>query len=295
MNDPKSTVIGNPWQALRQFTSARIALGRSGVSLPTAVQLEFQLAHAAARDAVHLELDVESLRKAVDAENDGAPGPCPDHACITVASAAPDRQRYLQRPDLGRQLDAASRATLRNLQDLQRPPVGDGGACKLAIVIADGLSALAIERHALPFLRALRQTLESKEWTLAPIVIVSQGRVAVGDDVGELLGADIVAVLIGERPGLSSPDSMGLYLTWAPRVGLTDESRNCISNIRPAGLSYEEAAFKLHYLMTQARQRRLSGVQLKDDTRGAEAMAIGSDASGNMHLPGRNFLLDDLG
>jgi ethanolamine ammonia-lyase small subunit len=292
MSDPKPTVLGNPWQALRQFTSARIALGRSGVSLPTAAQLEFQLAHAAARDAVHLELDAASLCKALDAGIDAGNGA--GNTCIALASAAPDRQIYLQRPDLGRRLDAASRAALQQLRNLWTPRIDedDGHACKLAIVIADGLSALAIERHALPFLQALRPKLGSEEWTLAPIAIVRQGRVAVGDDVGELLGADIVVVLIGERPGLSSPDSMGLYLTWAPRVGLTDESRNCISNIRPAGLSYQEAAFKLHYLMTQARQRRLSGVRLKDDTGGADGIV---DTSGNTHLPGRNFLLDDLG
>jgi ethanolamine ammonia-lyase small subunit len=281
MRDPKPTVIDNPWQALRQFTAARIALGRSGVSLPTAAQLEFQLAHARARDAVHLQLDAQALRKAIGAavEDDR------DGGYFILDSAAGDRQRYLQRPDLGRRLDSVSRARLQDLQGNSASLPSSSGY-DLAIVIADGLSALAIEQNAAPFLRALMQKLLPEQWTLAPIAIVRQGRVAIGDEVGELLGARMVVVLIGERPGLSSPDSMGLYLTWAPQVGLTDESRNCISNVRAAGLSHEDAACKLHYLLTQAQQRRLSGVQLKDDT--------GSD-SVTSSLPGRNFLLDGPG
>jgi len=248
MNDP--TVIDNPWQRLRRFTAARIALGRAGVSQPTASQLDFQLAHAQARDAVHQALDVANLRRGL------AELQLTD---IALHSAAGSRQVYLQRPDLGRRLDPAARAALQ-------AQYGGVSGCDLAIVVADGLSALAIERNALPFLRALLPRVQQEGWTLGPIVIVEQGRVAVGDEAGEVLGARAVLVLIGERPGLSSPDSMGLYLTWAPRVGLTDERRNCISNVRAAGLGHEAAAAKLHYLLAQACRRGLTGVALKDES-----------------------------
>jgi ethanolamine ammonia-lyase small subunit len=245
-------VTANPWQALRQFTQARIALGRAGSSLPTAAQLEFQLAHARARDAVHLELDAQALAKTFGMAVGG-------YGCLQLHSAAASRDIYLQRPDLGRRLDAASRELLAQQANAGTP-------FDLALVIADGLSALAIEQNAAPLIEALLARLAPDGWTLAPPVIVKQGRVAVGDEVGELMGARAVLVLIGERPGLSSPDSLGLYLTWAPRVGLRDDSRNCISNVRPAGLSYEEAAYKLHYLLTQARLGGATGVTLKDDT-----------------------------
>ncbi|TQK02654.1 ethanolamine ammonia-lyase subunit EutC [Herbaspirillum sp. SJZ107] len=248
MTDP--TVIDNPWQGLRRFTAARIALGRAGVSQPTASQLDFQLAHAQARDAVHQALDVAALRRGL------AKLQLTD---IALHSAAGSRQVYLQRPDLGRRLDPAARAALQAQH-------GGASGCDLAIVVADGLSALAIERNALPFLRALLPRVQQEGWTLAPVVIVEQGRVAVGDEAGEVLGARAVLVLIGERPGLSSPDSMGLYLTWAPRVGLTDESRNCVSNVRAAGLGHEAAAAKLHYLLAQACRRGLTGVALKDES-----------------------------
>lgn len=252
------SVTPNPWQTLRQFTAARIALGRAGVSLPTAPQLDFQLAHAQARDAVHLPLDTEALARAL-ASGWRTPGQEAAIEVLCLHSAAPDRGTYLQRPDLGRRLSAQSRAELEGRPPPARP-------FDLALVVADGLSALAIERHALPFLQALYQRLAPDDWRLAPIALVRQGRVAVGDEVGELLGAEAVVVLIGERPGLSSPDSMGLYLTWSPRVGLTDAARNCISNVRPEGLAYGEAAYKLHYLLSEARRRRLSGVELKDET-----------------------------
>jgi ethanolamine ammonia-lyase small subunit len=249
-----ATIIPDPWQALRRFTDARIALGRAGISQPTAAQLAFQLAHARARDAVHLALDAQQLRQGLDSGLTGPPLPC-----VLLHSAAADRNIYLQRPDLGRRLDPASRAVLQ-------AHASQAGPYDLAIVLADGLSALAIEQNALPFLQALQQRIGAEQWSLAPLAIVVQGRVAVGDEVGELLGAKAVVVLIGERPGLSSPDSMGLYLTWAPRVGLTDESRNCISNVRPAGMGYGEAAARLHYLLAEARRRKLSGVALKDET-----------------------------
>ena len=263
MSDP-SNVVPNPWQDLRQFTQARIALGRSGVSLPTSAQLEFQLAHARARDAVYHALDVAALAQVLDQAG---------HDCQLVHSACQDRDHYLQRPDLGRKLNTESRLQLGQLP--HRP--GD-----LALVIADGLSAFAIEQNVPPFLSQLRGSLTQDGWSLAPIVIAQQGRVAIGDEIAELLGARAVVVLIGERPGLSSPDSMGLYFTWAPRMGLTDANRNCISNIRPAGLSYEAAAYRLCYLLVEARTRGISGVDLKDETI-SSASAVGDSA--------RNFLL----
>jgi ethanolamine ammonia-lyase small subunit len=262
----------DPWEALRQFTAARIALGHTGVSQPTGAQLEFQLAHARARDAVHLALDATGLARALDA---AWPGSSPS---LLLHSAAANRQVYLQRPDLGRRLDAPSRAIL----EARRSGGPDERPYDLAVVIADGLSALAVAQNAPPCLEALHARLAAATWLLAPTVIVEQGRVAVGDEVGELLGAKIVVVLIGERPGLSSPDSMGLYITWAPRVGLTDERRNCISNVRPAGLRSDDAARRLHYLLAQARSRQLTGVGLKDETDESNALP---------HSAGPAFLL----
>jgi ethanolamine ammonia-lyase small subunit len=256
-------VVANPWQPLRRFTAARIALGRSGISQPTASQLDFQLAHARARDAVHLALDHQALADKLSAAS-GLP-------CVTLHSAAENRHVYLQRPDLGRRLDEASRRLLVE------------GSYDVAIVIADGLSALAIEQNALPFLQALLPRLTAQQWSVAPLTIALQGRVAVGDDIAAALGARAVVVLIGERPGLSSPDSMGLYLTWAPRLGLTDASRNCISNVRAAGLTWEAAAVKLHYLLSESRRRQLSGVALKDETPTDDPA---------LEAPHTNFLLD---
>lgn len=262
MNDQTSPVTANPWAALRQFTDARIALGRAGVSLPTTAHLDFQLAHAKARDAVHLALDAATLVQTLDAAL-----PAQSSPCLRLHSAAIDRSIYLQRPDLGRRLDAASRDALTALAlPAQVPQVAR--RYDLAFVVVDGLSALAIEQNAAPFLNHMLDRIVAENWSIAPICIVSQGRVAIGDEVAELLGAKTVVVLIGERPGLSSPDSMGLYLTWMPHVGLPDASRNCISNVRPAGLGYEEAAYKLHCLLSQSHKRQLSGVALKDETNG---------------------------
>jgi ethanolamine ammonia-lyase small subunit len=268
-----TTSTPDPWQALRRLTAARIALGHAGVSQPTSAQLAFQMAHAHARDAVHLALDAGALARAIESAWPEA-GPC-----LTLHSAAADRNVYLQRPDLGRRLDAASRAAAlaaHGGHTVGAPP------SDVAFVVADGLSARAVAQNAAPFLQALRARLLADRWSVAPPAIVLQGRVAVGDEVGELLGAKIVVVLIGERPGLSSPDSMGLYVTWAPRVGLTDERRNCISNIRPAGLGYEDAAARLHYLLAEARRRQLTGVDLKDETGDTVALASNDE---------RNFLL----
>ena len=268
-NLPSPVVVANPWQVLRQLTTARIALGRAGVSQPTAPHLDFQLAHAQARDAVHHALDGAALAQAL-----AEALPELASAVLQVHSGAADRGMYLQRPDLGRRLDEPSRAALQACVQ-QRQPADDSAAngWDVAFVIGDGLSARAIEQHAAPFLRGLMDGLAPLRLRIAPLVIASQARVALGDEVGELLGAHLVVVLIGERPGLSSPDSMGLYLTWQPRVGLTDASRNCISNVRAAGLSYAEAAHKLLYLLTEARRRGLSGIALKDDTDGAGTIA----------------------
>ncbi|AZY95526.1 ethanolamine ammonia-lyase subunit EutC (plasmid) [Paracoccus sp. Arc7-R13] len=246
----KDGVTHTPWSALRNLTPARIALGRAGTSLPTKPHLDFQLAHARARKAVHLALDVPSLIAQL------APLGLP---VLSLQSAAESRAVYLQRPDLGRRLADLSRTTLA--------PVP--GGCDVAVVIGDGLSATAIAANAVPFLSQALPLLQAQGWSLGPLSIVTQARVAVGDEVGAALGARMVLVLIGERPGLSSPDSMGLYLTHGPRVGLTDEARNCISNVRVAGLSYAEATHKLIFLMTQAHKLGLTGVQLKDE---AEAL-----------------------
>jgi len=258
----KPPVTTAPWQALRAYTDARIALGRAGHSQPTAAHLALQLAHAQARDAVHLPLDALGVAAAVQAL--GLP-------TLLLHSAAPDRRTYLQRPDLGRCLDATSQ---RQLQE----GIVAGQRFDVAFVIADGLSALAIHQSAAALLRAVLQRLrvDDSPWTVAPVAIVEQGRVAVGDEAGAGLQADAVVVLIGERPGLSSPDSLGLYLTWAPRPGRRDADRNCISNVRPAGLPVDAAAVRLHALLSEARRRRLSGVALKDGTPAAALAAAGS-------------------
>ncbi|WP_246796369.1 ethanolamine ammonia-lyase subunit EutC [Burkholderia perseverans] len=247
MTDP---VEKNPWGALKSFTNARIALGRAGSSLPTAPLLAFNLSHAQARDAVHQPLDADRLRGELEATG---------FATLAADSAAPDRQHYLRRPDLGRRLSDPSRAALGEAAD-------GAGEPDLVFVIGDGLSAFAAAKQALPLLNAVRGRLEADGWTLGPVVVARQARVALGDEIGELLRARFVAMLIGERPGLSSPDSLGVYLTHAPRVGCHDAQRNCISNVRPEGLPHAAAAHKLHYLLTQARRLGLTGVGLKDDS-----------------------------
>ncbi len=251
-------VVANAWQQLRQFTAARIAMGRSGVSLPTQPHLTFQLAHAQARDAVHLSLDIPQLLKDL-ACGDGD-GWTPASGCMVLESAATDRLTYLQRPDLGRRLSDDSRARLK-AYPLEDQPYD------LAFVIADGLSARAVAQHASPLMKAVMRSLAGEELLVAPVVISTQARVAIGDEVGELLQAKLMVLLIGERPGLSSPDSLGVYMTWMPRVGLTDASRNCISNIRPEGMPVGAAAFKVDYLMREMRRGGLSGVALKDETK----------------------------
>ncbi|WP_332670901.1 ethanolamine ammonia-lyase subunit EutC [Aromatoleum sp.] len=247
----------DPWDALRRFTPARIALGRRGASLPTREVLRFGLAHAQARDAVHLALDVTALRDALRPRHGGS---------IVVHSRAPERATYLLRPDLGRRLDDASAALLAEAVAPVSAAPGAAGAPAppdVAFVVADGLSALAVQRHAAALLGALVPRLPP-DLIVAPIVIAEQGRVALGDEIGEILGARLVAVLIGERPGLSSPDSLGVYLTWAPTRDRSDAERNCVSNIRPEGLGYAAAAMRIAWLMREARRLQRTGVGLKD-------------------------------
>ncbi|MCH8497646.1 MAG: ethanolamine ammonia-lyase subunit EutC [Marinobacter sp.] len=299
MTDPSLTppdwqgTTDNPWQHLRQYTAARIALGRTGVSLPTRELLAFQLAHAQARDAVHLPLDFTALTEQLTYLSQHH-AVLPAQPPVQVHSQAVDRMTYLQRPDLGRCLDDTSRALLQQQQQPQQPEQ----AFDLAPVIADGLSAKAVADNAVPFITELAQQLASEKqpWSLAPITLVEQGRVAIADDIGDLLNARITLMMIGERPGLSSPDSLGLYLTFAPRPGLTDASRNCISNVRPAGLPHAQAASRAMYLLREARRLQLSGVGLKDRSGGA-LESVNANALEHKNKPDadnatQNFLLN---
>jgi ethanolamine ammonia-lyase small subunit len=235
------------WAGLRALTAARIGLQRSGASLATGPMLELRLAHARARDAVHAPLKEARLHTDLAL---GLP-------VITVSSAVRDRPQYLMRPDLGRQLAPDSEAVLAEHA---------GSGHDVALVVTDGLSARAVERHAAPLLAKLLPQLQTAGWRIAPLIIVRQGRVAIGDAVAQLLRARLVAVLIGERPGLSAPDSMGAYLTWQPGPHATDANRNCISNIRPEGIDPADAADKVMHLLRAMLARELSGVGLKDET-----------------------------
>ncbi|MNF72383.1 Ethanolamine ammonia-lyase light chain [compost metagenome] len=263
----------NPLQELRRLTPARIALGRTGTSLPTGAQLDFQYAHAQARDAVHLPFDSAGLRAQLAERGRDS---------LLLHSAATDRHSYLQRPDLGRKLSDES------AQKLREHALNTPGGVDLAVVVADGLSALAVHRHTLPFLARMEEQTQAEGWSLSPVILVEQGRVAVADEIGERLGAKMVVILIGERPGLSSPDSLGLYFTYNPKVGLTDAYRNCISNVRLEGLSYGMAAHRLLYLMREACRRQLSGVHLKDEAQ-VQTLESKNDAT----IKG-NFLLSPL-
>lgn len=249
---------------LRALTPARVGLGRTGVSQQTRDLLDFQLAHAQARDAVHARLEAAALAATLaDILAQLRPGESsPDETgsvgtgtqqVLRLHSAARNRKEYLQRPDLGRKLDERSGASVAGL-----------GEFELALIVADGLSALAVERHVPSLLKELLPRLEG--WRLAPMCIVEQGRVAIGDEIGHALGAQISVVLIGERPGLSSPDSLGAYITWAPEPGRTDAERNCISNIRAEGLSYRQAAEQILFYLTESRRLQLSGIRLKEST-----------------------------
>jgi ethanolamine ammonia-lyase small subunit len=255
MSDP---VTHSPWADWRRATPARLALGRAGAGMPTHEVLRFGWAHAMARDAIHAALDVDALEAALRAEG---------WEVLRARSRAPDRAAYLRRPDLGRQLDPDDAAALR---------ARASSPIDLSIVIGDGLSSLAVARHALPLLSALRPQLPASV-RLAPLVIATQARVALADEIGEALGTRLVAMLIGERPGLSSPDSLGIYITHAPRRGRSDAERNCISNVRPEGLPCEAAAFKLAWSVREALRRGLTGVALKDES--ASAVLASDDSS----------------
>lgn len=231
------------WSDLRRFTPARVGLGRAGNGLPSTAHLAFQAAHAAARDAVHAALDVAALQAALAGTG---------IASVVVRSAAANRRQYLLRPDLGRRLAK---------EEERQIPVIDGA---MALVVCDGLSATAVQRHAPPLLSLLVPLLRARG-EVGPVAIATQGRVALGDAIGAAMRAEAVAVLIGERPGLSAADSLGIYLTWQPHPGRTDAERNCISNIRPEGLAPEFAARKLLWLIDRMRVLRLSGVGLKDE------------------------------
>lgn len=230
--------VPDPWSRFRAATRARIGLGRSGDALPTKALLDFQLAHAKARDAVHGQVDFDAL-----AEEIGQP-------CLRVDSAAANRESYLRRPDLGRRLDTASRAKLKP------------GPYDAIFVVGDGLSA-AVQRHAAPLLRLCLP--ELKDWLIGPVILAGQARVALGDEIGALTKSALSVMLIGERPGLSVADSLGVYLTWEPRPGRSDAERNCISNIHAHGLSYETGAARLLWLMRAAKAGKLSGVGLKEE------------------------------
>ena len=254
MNAPPKPPAGpahpDPWNFLARLTAARIGLGRAGGSLPTAPLLEFQFSHARARDAVQRNLDTTALSAALQTAG---------FETMQLHSAARDRSMFIARPDLGRILDDDSKRALE-----ARPSSLTPYDC--AFVIADGLSALAVESHAVNLLQEAAARLQRSDWSIAPIVIVQQGRVAVADEIGALLPARVTVLLIGERPGLSSPDSLGVYLTYEPLPGRTNAERNCISNIRsPGGLSYTLGAHKLVHLMTAARQLKRSGIELKEN------------------------------
>jgi ethanolamine ammonia-lyase small subunit len=236
------------WAALRQFTQARIALGRAGHAVPTQAQLEFQLAHAQARDAVHLPWDIDAFARPVRGLGEEV---------LILETPVGSRDEYLRRPDLGRVLSEASRTRLRNLH---------AGEVDVALIVTNGLSSAAVDRHGTPLLRAIGNAYRTRSLRMAPVALVANGRVGLSDDIGSLLAARVAVILVGERPGLSAADSLGIYLTFAPQPGNTDAGRNCISNIRPPeGLGYEAAAAKLLYLTEEALRRGLSGVALKDE------------------------------
>ncbi len=235
-----SETRNDPWARLRLTTRARIGLARAGDAMATNDVLEFQFAHAKARDAVHTRLDTTPLKAAL------GPG------CIEVRSAAEARETYLRRPDLGRQLHPESE------------PLLTPGDYDAVFVIADGLSSSAVSINAIPMLQAALARLT--DFKIAPVVIATQARVAIGDDIGERLGARLCAILIGERPGLSVAESLGIYLTYHPKRGCRDSARNCISNIHTkGGLSYDAAADTLAWLMREALRRQLTGVDLKEE------------------------------
>lgn len=234
----------NTWNFLHEFTQARIAIGRAGTSLPTHFLLDFRLAHAKARDAVYSNLDKTKISQDLKV----------NLPILELHTKVDDRLNYLKNPNLGRRLATPSVDKLAISGDFD-----------IVFVVADGLSATAVNAHAAYLLNRVIPYLQAKKWEVAPICLVEQGRVACADEIAESLKAKIAVMLIGERPGLSAADSMGIYITFEPKVGFTDERRNCISNIRPEGLDYEKATQKLIYLLETINARQLSGVHLKDE------------------------------
>ena len=248
-NNNEPEIAHDPWHNLTQFTPARIALGRAGMSLPTRACLEFQLAHALARDAVNIPLDFASLAQRLNLLG---------YQTQILQTQAENQSVYLQRPDLGRLLSASAMDCLQHTAQIPADAV---------VVVADGLSSKAIEQHAEPFLSLLLPELQANGYRLPPVCLVKHGRVAIGDAIAEHYAARLCIVLIGERPGLSSPDSMGIYFTYQAKSGIsTDADRNCISNIHKNGLSYEQALKKLLFLINESEKLQLSGVNLKDET-----------------------------
>ena len=239
-------IYNDPWVSLRKYTQARIALGRVGTALTTAELLRFRVDHARARDAVLKDMDHDAVGASLGKYH---------LPVLELSTQAKDRNEYIHRPDLGRGLSPESAALLKKYQ----------GDYDIVLAIADGLSGTAIETNLGPFLDCLLPLVQARHYTLAPLCIVRQGRVAVGDEIGGILKAKLSVIMIGERPGLSSPDSMGIYITYGPAPGLTDERRNCISNIRPAGLDYAAAAQKLMYVLGESLRLKITGVKLKDD------------------------------
>jgi len=255
-------VPARPIIDLKSLTPARVALGRSGASLPTKPLLDFTLAHARARDAVHAAFDAPGLIGRLTALG---------LRVTEVRSRAADRGDYLRRPDLGRQLDAASAAALEEAA---------AAPCQLAIVIGDGLSAAAVHAHAVALLQSLLPLLaENDAVAIGRVVVASGARVALGDEIGAIIGARMVVMLIGERPGLSAPDSLGAYLTFAPQPGRTDAERNCVSNIHKAGLGYDAAALKIAWLVREGLARQVTGVALKDESADRAPRRIGTAVS----------------
>ena len=239
------------WVALRRFTQARIALGRAGHAVPTQVLLDFQLAHAEARDAVHCPWNIVAFAEQVLGLGEEV---------LILDTPVGSRDEYLRRPDLGRVLTRESRTRLKDF---------NAGEADVALIVTNGLSSTAVERHGIPLLQAILNVYRSRQFRIAPISLVANGRVALSDDIGSILAARVAVIVVGERPGLSAADSLGVYLTFAPQPGNTDANRNCISNIRPPeGLSFEAAAAKLLYLTEEAIRRGISGVALKDEVVG---------------------------
>jgi ethanolamine ammonia-lyase small subunit len=248
---------------LRDLTPARVGLGRAGAGLPTRALLEFTLDHARARDAVHAAFDVPALVSGLGGLGLDAP---------EVSSCARNRREYLKRPDLGRRLDRASQLLLASRH---------AGACRLAIVVGDGLSPAAVNAHVIALVGSLMPRLAAERIDIGCAVVASGARVALGDEIGAILGARMVAMLIGERPGLSAPDSLGAYLTFAPRPGVTDAERNCVSNIHGAGLGYDEAALRIAWLIREGLAREVTGVALKDESGGPASPRIETHSGGH--------------